>query len=79
MSSITNFKVILLGDAGVGKSSIIHRYIMSEFLEKSSATLGSCFVSKTLMKDGEMIKLSVSFRSLISRFGTLPGKRSTEA
>lgn len=61
-SSITQFKIIFLGDAGVGKSSLIHRYIMNEFLSKPEATLGSAFFCKTMIKNGEIIKLSVKLQ-----------------
>jgi GTPase SAR1 family protein len=39
-------KVILLGNASVGKSSMIYRYIIGEFEEDSAATIGTSFYSK---------------------------------
>ena len=59
MSSLNQFKIIFLGDAGVGKSSIIHRYIMEQFLVNPDSTLGTAFYCKTLMKHGEMVKLNI--------------------
>ena len=39
-------KVIVVGDSGVGKSSILFRFVNDEFNEFSEATLGAAFVSK---------------------------------
>ena len=75
MSSLNQFKIIFLGDAGVGKSSIIHRYIMEQFLVNPDSTLGTAFYCKTLMKHGEMVKLNIwdtsgeeKFRSLTNLY-----------
>ena len=60
MSGIKQYKVILLGDASVGKSSIIHRYIMSKFKEYPEATLGTAFFCKVVFIGEETYKLNVS-------------------
>lgn len=36
----------MVGDSGVGKSSILYRFVNDEFNEFSEATLGAAFVSK---------------------------------
>ena len=41
-------KVCLLGEAGVGKSSIAHRFVMDSFNEKQESTIGAAFMSKTV-------------------------------
>ena len=61
MSEVKQFKIILLGDASVGKSSIIHRYIMSRFKEYPEATLGTAFFCKVVFKEDDSYKLNVSF------------------
>lgn len=38
--------MIVVGDSGVGKSSILFRFVNDEFNEFSEATLGAAFVSK---------------------------------
>ena len=53
------FKLILLGDASVGKSSIIHRYIMSKFKQYPEATLGTAFYCKVVIVEDEVFKLNV--------------------
>ena len=44
--NLTQIKVIVVGDSGVGKSSILFRFVNDEFNEFSEATLGAAFVSK---------------------------------
>ena len=38
-----NFKVILLGDSSVGKTSILNRYIKKQFEDKSKCTIRAYF------------------------------------
>ena len=41
-------KVVILGDAGVGKSSILLRFVANEFKQGSEPTLGAAFLSQML-------------------------------
>ena len=41
------YKVVMLGDAGVGKTCIVNRYVKGAFSEQD-ATLGSNYSSKVL-------------------------------
>ena len=50
-------KVILLGESGVGKTSIIKRYINNEFSTYSESTLGSTFLVKDIIKKKITYKL----------------------
>ena len=53
------FKVVTVGDAGSGKTSLIHRYIYEQPLpsEQATATIGVEFASKRLAKDdGKVVK-----------------------
>ena len=70
------FKIILLGDSGVGKTSIINQYIKNEFDSDQSATIGVEFQPKFVTAiDGEKIKLGIwdtagqeKFRTLTRQF-----------
>ena len=54
-------KVVILGDSGVGKTSILYRYIFDKFERENLPTLGASFKSKlvTVPGDGEQIKLNL--------------------
>ncbi|KAM9330714.1 ras and EF-hand domain-containing protein [Gastrophryne carolinensis] len=47
------YKIVLAGDAAVGKSSFLMRLCKNEFRGNTSATLGVDFQMKTLLVDGE--------------------------
>lgn len=54
-----NFKVILIGDGGVGKTSLIRRYVFETFDADYRATIGSnLFVKEIKIKDNE-VKLTI--------------------
>ena len=53
-------KVILLGETGVGKTSIINRFINSKFEEKNEIeTLGPTFLKKDIKKGNIIYKLQI--------------------
>lgn len=52
-------KVVLLGDTGVGKSSLVLRFITNEFKPFQESTIGASFMSKLIMVDGNPIKFQV--------------------
>ena len=43
-----SFKVVLMGDSGVGKTSIINRYLKNTFEDNIISTSGVCFSSKII-------------------------------
>jgi len=44
-----SLKVVLLGDSGVGKSSLALRFVTDEFRPYSEATIGASFMSKSVV------------------------------
>ena len=48
MSSPETVKVVLLGEAGVGKTCIISRYITGSFNPDTISSLSAQFISKTM-------------------------------
>ena len=54
------FKVITIGDSGVGKTAIIRRYIYNDFEEKAMSTIGVSFGFKeVILKNGKVVKLKL--------------------
>ena len=54
-----SFKLILVGDAGVGKTSLIVRYAEKEFVENYCTTIGIDFKIKTITRKGYKINLQI--------------------
>jgi len=52
-------KLLLLGDASVGKTSVFHRYIKQEFSNSYKATIGADFFSKTVEVDDKEVILQI--------------------
>ncbi|XP_013876253.1 ras and EF-hand domain-containing protein [Austrofundulus limnaeus] len=59
MTSEKAYRVVLAGDAAVGKSSFLLRLCKNEFKLNSSTTLGVDFQMKTLVVDGEPVLLQL--------------------
>jgi Ras-related protein Rab-11A len=47
------FKVVLIGDSGVGKSNLLSRFTKNEFNLESKATIGVEFATKTVITDND--------------------------
>ena len=59
-NSNTNvFKILTIGDGGVGKTSILRRYVENKFLKHHLSTIGIDFLSKTLKIKDKEIKLKI--------------------
>ncbi|XP_070780536.1 ras-related protein Rab-33B-like [Enoplosus armatus] len=53
------FKVLVIGDSGVGKTCLTHRLCAGEFPRRVEATIGVDFRERLLDVDGEKIKLQL--------------------
>ena len=53
------FKIVLIGDSGVGKTNILSRYINNQFSLTTQATVGVEFGSKIIKKGEKLIKLQI--------------------
>merc|ERR1711971_683806 len=49
------FKVVLLGDASVGKSCLVVRFAKGEFHEYQEPTIGAAFMTQTVSLDGGVV------------------------
>mmetsp|Transcript_28491 Transcript_28491/g.29651 ORF Transcript_28491/g.29651 Transcript_28491/m.29651 type:complete len:207 (-) Transcript_28491:67-687(-) len=63
MSSSTRkrhlLKVIILGDAGVGKTSLLKQYVNKQFNHIYKATIGADFLMKEIILDGQVVQLQL--------------------
>ncbi|KOB64340.1 Ras-related protein Rab-33B, partial [Operophtera brumata] len=53
------FKIIVLGDSGVGKTCLTYRFCENQFLDKSEATIGVDFRERNIKIGNEDIKLQL--------------------
>ena len=59
-SSVISYKIVLLGDSGVGKSSIGLRYTRGEYNDFQESTIGASFLTKTFEnKDGKKCRFEI--------------------
>lgn len=56
---ISQVKVVLLGDSGVGKSSIVLRFVADTFHQNLDPTIGASFLSKSIEVENHNIKFSI--------------------
>ena len=59
---------MLIGDSGVGKSSLLQRYIADDFDKKFQTTVGVDFKVKTLTIDKTLVKLWIWYLNLFFMF-----------
>lgn len=68
-------KTIILGDSGVGKTTLLYKYIYGRFMTEIISTVGVNYVSKKINLENDKIKLQVwdtagqeRFRSIIRSY-----------
>ncbi|KAL9266651.1 Ras-related protein [Drosera capensis] len=54
-----NAKLVLLGDMGTGKSSLVLRFVKGQFLEFQESTIGAAFFSQTLAVNDTTVKFEI--------------------
>jgi len=53
------FKVVLIGDSGVGKSNLLSRFTRNEFNLESKSTIGVEFATRSIQCDNKTIKAQI--------------------
>ncbi|KMZ76005.1 Ras-related protein RABA1f [Zostera marina] len=53
------FKVVLIGDSGVGKSNILSRFTKNEFSLETKSTIGVEFATRSIQVDDKIVKAQI--------------------
>ncbi|RZC65270.1 hypothetical protein C5167_008957 [Papaver somniferum] len=53
------FKVVLIGDSGVGKSNLLSRFTRNEFSLESKSTIGVEFATRSIHVDDKVVKAQI--------------------
>jgi len=65
------FKILILGDSGVGKTSLMNQYVKQKFTQQYRATVGADFMSKDVVVDDKQVSLQIWDTAGQDRFQTL--------
>ena len=64
-------KIIIIGDSGVGKTSLLNRYVTGRFSTQYKATIGADFVTKEVVVDDKLVTLQIWDTAGQERFQSL--------
>ncbi|XP_066908114.1 ras-related protein Rab-43 [Halyomorpha halys] len=65
------FKIVLIGDCGAGKTSVVQRFKTGNFVERHGNTIGVDFSMKSVTIDGKKVKLQIWDTAGQERFRTI--------
>lgn len=68
---LTTLKILIIGESGVGKSSLLLRFTEDNFDPEQTLTIGVDFKTKKLTVDGNTVKLAIWDTAGQERFRTL--------
>ncbi|OHS97965.1 Vacuolar protein sorting-associated protein 21 [Tritrichomonas foetus] len=71
MSSFAEVKVVLLGETGVGKTSIIASFSHEQFCEEKAQTIGACYSLQKITRGNSDVKLKIWDTAGQERFRSL--------
>ncbi|CAG9332337.1 unnamed protein product [Blepharisma stoltei] len=70
-SKKTQLKIIILGDSGVGKTSLLNRFVETKFTQLYRATIGADFLMKEIEVEGQTVNLQLWDTAGQERFQSL--------
>eukprot|EP00042_Codosiga_hollandica_P044684 m.445335 g.445335 ORF g.445335 m.445335 type:complete len:243 (+) comp56849_c0_seq1:239-967(+) len=56
---VCQFKLVLLGESAVGKSSLVLRFVKGQFHEYQESTIGAAFLTQTVNLDDTTVKFEI--------------------
>ena len=56
---LAQFKLVLLGESAVGKSSLVLRFVKGQFHEFQESTIGAAFLTQTVVLDDATVKFEI--------------------
>ena len=68
---LTSLKILIIGESGVGKSSLLLRFTEDQFDPEMAATIGVDFKVKVMNQQGNRVKLAIWDTAGQERFRTL--------
>ena len=60
------YKIVLIGDSGVGKSCLLSRFTRNEFDAESKSTIGVEFATRSIQLDSKVVK-AIPVQSLLDQ------------
>lgn len=67
----SSYKTVLLGDASVGKSSLVIRLVKNTFSDAMETTIGAAFFAQSMDVDGSVVKFEIWDTAGQERFSSL--------
>mmetsp|Transcript_30044 Transcript_30044/g.33562 ORF Transcript_30044/g.33562 Transcript_30044/m.33562 type:complete len:201 (-) Transcript_30044:160-762(-) len=58
-SKVFQFKLVLLGESAVGKSSLVLRFVKGQFLDYQESTIGAAFLTQTVCLNDTTVKFEI--------------------
>eukprot|EP01127_Copromyxa_protea_P003941 TRINITY_DN136_c0_g1_i1.p1 TRINITY_DN136_c0_g1~~TRINITY_DN136_c0_g1_i1.p1 ORF type:complete len:206 (+),score=48.37 TRINITY_DN136_c0_g1_i1:311-928(+) len=65
------FKLVLLGESAVGKSSLVIRFVNGDFEENQTSTVGACFLTQEITLNDTTVKFDIWDTAGQERFASL--------
>jgi len=58
-NKVFQFKLVLLGESAVGKSSLVLRFVKGQFTEFQESTIGAAFLTQTVLLNDTCLKFEI--------------------
>ena len=78
-NKIFQFKLVLLGESAVGKSSLVLRFVKGQFLDFQESTIGAAFLTQTVCLNDTTVKFEIWDTAGQERYVPDGGRRTHDA